>query len=276
MGRRGRKKQRTTREVKRPSLLDIVIPVWDGFEFLAECLKALPAAVGDVPTSVILYDNGSDKETADNFYAGVGGARIIRGKENMGFARGCNLGVKSGFSPLILLLNSDVVMSPGSIEKMVKRMDDPEIGVCGGRLLFANNTPHGPAGHIQHVGLMLTIKAEVVHSFIGWSNDNPRTRRNEERFAVTGACFMTRRNLWNQIGGLYEGYGMGTYEEVDYCCSVSVFLKKKVIVVNEAEGTHYVAASATAHQTGFPLAQNRALFMSRWANNLVQDDWRIL
>lgn len=269
MARRGKKKKKQKRV---STLLDIVIPVWDGFNFLWNCLEALPAAVGDIPTRVIIYDNGSDKQKADEFYASVQGIEVIRAKQNTGFADACNRGVQKGHSPLVLLLNSDATMRPGSIEKMVRRMDFPEVGVCGARLLFSDDSPNGTPGHIQHAGLMMTVRAEVVHCFIDWSDDNSRTRMNDEFFAVTGACLMTRRNLWNQIRGLDLSYGMGTYEEVDYCMAISG-LGKKIVVEHEAVGTHYVGAALTEHQVGFPLAVNRAKFMSKWAEQIIWDEW---
>lgn len=258
------------------ALLDIVIPVYNAFDHLWNCLDALPDAVGDVKAKVVIYDDGSEKEAADEFYANISGAKIIRNRQNRGFPAAVNNAVRQCASPLILILNSDVVMQPGSIAEMVKAMDDPEVGVCGAKLLFPDDTPHGPAGKIQHAGLTVTIKAEVKHAFITWSPDNPRVLRVRDVFAVTGACMMTRRSHWRRLGGFYEGYGRGTWEEVDYQMAISKQLGKKIVVEQNAVGTHFVGASVLENQVGFNIAQNRSLFLSRWGNELVWDQWRIL
>ena len=95
--------------------------------------------------------------------------------------------------------------------------------------------------------------------------------------AVTGACFMTRRTLWNQVGGFSAVYGLGTFEDIEYCFSVRS-LKSKVVFQPEARGYHYVGGSIVqgAGRSGFPLAVNQTIFKGRWAHAMEWDSYRFL
>jgi GT2 family glycosyltransferase len=82
---------------------------------------------------------------------------------------------------------------------------------------------------------------------------------------------MTRRNIWNKVGGFLDAYGLGTYEDCDYCLSVKK-LGLDVIVETKAVGYHYTGASAESNRIAYPMIQNRLLFLQRWQNSLVWDE----
>lgn len=263
------------------TLVDIVIPVFNRFDLLGKCLEALPAAFSKHRYTVTLVDNGSDKVEADAFYASTVMAKIVRGKNNVGFPLACNFGAKQFRSPMIFFLNSDVIMDPGSGDLIVDKMlSDPQNGVIGMKLVFPEDCGDldpavRPAGRIQHIGLSVDIHSNVHHPFISWTETHPRIMRQDDMFAVTGAALLVRRELWNKVGGFYEGYGRGTYEDVDLCCSVRA-LGYNIKVVPQARGIHYVGATAEKYRLPYDLQQNRAIFLSRHRNNLVWWDGIIL
>ena len=82
---------------------------------------------------------------------------------------------------------------------------------------------------------------------------------------------MTRRFIWNKVGGFLEQYGLGTYEDVDYCLGVKQ-LGYNVIVETKAVGYHYTGASLEEAKMQYPLMQNRLLFLQRWQNTFVWDE----
>lgn len=257
------------------TLVDVCIPVHRRFDLLKQCLDALPEAFGNIPYKVIILDNASPKEEADPFYSQYKGMDIIRNRENLGFPASCNKMFNRGVSPLVFFLNSDVILHAGSMLPLVKAMDDPKIGIAGMKLLFPEVTdlPQDgrirPAGKVQHIGLTTTIHADFIHQFLGWSPDNPRVNAVRDVYAVTGAALLTRRVLYKQAGGFYEGYGKGSFEDVDYSLTIRE-MGYNVIVVPEAVGVHHTGATSQAYNMPHPLQQNRLIFMQRWANKL---DW---
>ena len=83
---------------------------------------------------------------------------------------------------------------------------------------------------------------------------------------MTGACFSIRRDLFNKLGGWDRVYGKGTYEDSDLCMKVRQS-GSRVFLDAEAQGYHYVGATAEKRQEPFPLQQNKQIFMSRWQNS---------
>ncbi len=260
-------------------LLDIIIPVCGQFELLERCLDSIPEAVGNFDYNVICVDNNSPKkEEADEFYLQKKGkVFVIRNKENFGFPKACNQGVRRKSSPLIFLLNSDVILEPNAIDILVRELDDPTIGIAGMKLMFpeyADGLNHQirPAGTIQHIGMETDIHGMFIHSYLGWRVDHPKVLAQRDVYAVTGAALMTRRNLWNKIGGFDEIYGRGTYEDIEYCMRVRE-LGYNIIVAPEAKGVHYTGATAERNQLGFPLDNNRMIFLQRWQQKLNWTSW---
>ena len=274
------KKQRTDSIASSPSV-NIVIPVYQRFDLLSECLRAIPDAVGEYDYSVVIVDNGSPPEVANDFYAGIRDPKIkiIHNKENRGFPRACNQGFNHGFAPYVMFLNDDVILKPNSISYMMKEMDaDPKIGISGAKLLFPDTTDlpqtetERPAGKIQHVGLATNIRAEIFHIFIGWSPDNNKVLAVRDVYAVTGAAMLVRRSLFSKAGKFNEIYGQGTYEDVDMCLTIRQ-MGYNIIVVQEAMGIHHTGATALTYNIGFPLNENRMIFMQRWQKNLDWSEW---
>jgi len=263
------------------ALLDIVILVHGRFDLLYKCIQAIPLACGDITYKVILFDNASPKKDADEFYRNITDShiKIVRQSQNYGFPRGCNMAVKHGDAPIILFLNSDVILFPDSIAPLMKDMDDETIGATGMKLLFPPDVKANklrddirPAGTVQHVGMMTNLHGNFVHSFIGWSADNLHVNAVRNVYAVTGAALMTKRKLFQRVGGFDERYGQGTFEDVDYCLKLRELGYNIVVNVN-AVGWHYTGATSETYQIGFPLNENRMLFMQRWASKLGYTEW---
>lgn len=275
-------RKRHSRKAPR-NLLNIVIPVYGRFDLLEKCLESIYNSNTTFDFSISIVDNNSpDQQEADAFYTKHIAEihNIYRSKVNLGFPRGCNLGAKKPFAPLILFLNSDVILDEYALEIMVREMDNPEIGIVGAKLLFpedANNfNPNiRPAGKIQHMGLMFAINGTPRHVFVGWDADHPKTQKTIYPDAVTGAALMIRRDLFSSLGGFFEGYGLGTYEDVELC--VRAWTKGHKVAVNpKAWGWHYTNASASQYNVSFPLQDNGRLFIQRNAKILRWNEWKVL
>ena len=267
--------KKQVRKKREQNLVDICIPVYGQFELLEKCLLSIPEAAGNISYQIYIFDNNSPIEEVGSFYTDLDKSiRVIKNKTNIGFPGSCNRMVAAGRSPLLFLLNSDVILHKDSIDNLVKVMDEPKVGVVGMKLIFPEETdlPHKmgqrPSGKLQHIGLTTNIRAEVQHAFIGWSPDHPRVNAQSEVFAVTGAAMMTRRDIWRRVGGFFEGYGMGTYEEVDFQMVVRE-LGYNILVEPEASGIHYTGATAERYGLGYNLRNNQMLFMQRWGSKIM-------
>ena len=261
--------------------VDIIIPVYGRYDLLEDCLNSIPLAFPDTPYKVYVFDNATpmDHNEKQKFFS-KHAVKVTFSKQNVGFPLACNASAQKGKGKYIFLLNSDVVLDPGSGEVLVRYLAEHEdVGVVGMKLLFPSNVVGEdanirPAGKVQHVGITFDINAKPQHAFVGWSADNPKTMGVIEPDAVTGAALMTRRSLWYKIGGLNRKYGMGSVEDCAYCLSVKK-LGHRIVVPTEAQGTHYTGGSTTK-ETRFPLDFNMQLLYQEWIGEIQWTDGRIL
>lgn len=264
------------------TLVSIIIPVHRRFDLLQKCLDALPEAFDDIDYEVIIVDNASPDDEKALIYSELRNKRhfkIYEWKENRGFPKACNYGAKNATSPLIFFLNSDVIMSPRSGVKTVALLDDPKVGVAGMKLLFPESVEEiklrqdiRPGGKIQHVGISVSIRGDLHHALSGWSADNPKVMRIREVHMVTGAALMTRKVLFTKAGGFFEGYGMGCFEDADYCITLRS-MGYNIVLDPTTYAIHYTGATAEGYQIQYPLNQNKMLFLQRWMGRIDFSDW---
>jgi GT2 family glycosyltransferase len=298
-----RRKARLNSNYNLPKELDIVIPVYGQPDLLRECLNAVEIAGFDVDYQLFLVDDQSpDKAAMDIVYSSRlnGDTKILHNTENKGFPATANRGVALGKSPSVLILNSDVTLKPGSIRAMLNTLwgdqapkgpitpgPDAKVGAVGPKLLFPENgnIPPQYQGTVQHAGLAINAQGRPFHIQKGWNPDNPRLDQSRAMQAVTGACLMTRRDIWETVtrtyrqtgdpsnGAFNEIYGLGTYEDVEYCFAVRGN-GYKVVFEPTAVGYHHVGASVVAHEGGgYPLGRNQSIFMARCGHLLFWDEW---
>lgn len=258
-------------------MVDIIIPVFNRSDLLARCLEYIPGACKENPFSIYVFDNGSTLMGESSNIRSLcekHGGNYLRNGVNLGFPTACNRAFNRGISPLVFFLNDDVFLLDNSIDKLIRAMDEPTIGVAGMRLLFPldSQDPNRPAGKIQHVGISTNIRGDFFHQFVGWSPENPRTFKIKNPYCVTGAALMTRRKLFHQIRGFHEEFGMGTYEDVDYCLTIRS-MGYNIYLEHEAVGFHLTGATAESQQIGYPLGKNRDLLRIHWSNNFAYTEW---
>jgi len=267
--------KRNRHQHEKKALVDICLITAGRFDLLRRCIDSVKAQTFTDYT-VHLFDNGSPIEEKTANLGLFSEFDTKRSQQNTGYPRGMNECARMGTAPLILFLTDDVELFPDTLETLVKRMDDNSIGMCGLKLLFPKDvpSPNGPAGKVQHIGLAMDVKASVQHPLIGWSADNPKTCVSQDVFGVTGATFMIRRKIFNEAGGFFEGYGLGTYEDIDLSLSVRA-LKHRVFIDTDAKAYHRVGATSEKLNVGFPLGMNSMIFRARWGNSglFTWDDW---
>lgn len=264
------------------TLVSIIIPVHRRFDLLAKCLASIPGAFEGVEYDVIIVDNNSPKEEKEVFYSEVKKIpqfRVYERSENMGFPKACNFGASKSNSPLIFFLNSDIILSKGSGTKTVALFDDKNVGVAGMKLVFPETVSDvnlrediRPSNKVQHVGIAVNVRGETLHVLSGWSADSPKVMKIKDVHMVTGAALMIRKPLFIQVGGFFEGYGLGTFEDCDLCLSIRQ-MGYNIAIDTSTYAIHYTGATSETYNLSYPIQQNRFTFMQRWSDKLVQSDW---
>lgn len=264
---------------QKQSLIDVCILTAGRVDLFEKSLEAAIEQSADFDCSYYVFDNGSPREKQAEYlqildkYPQV---EYKRQNDNIGFPGGANRLIKMGTSPLVLFVSDDIVLHEGAVDALVRRMDDRTIALCGMKLLFPadSNDRTRPAGKVQHIGHAINIRSEIIHPLIGWEADNPKTNVSREIVSVTGAAFMVRRKPFLQAGGFFEGYGRGTFEDVDLCF-VLRSMGYKVWIETNAVATHYVGQTAELRKEPFPLEQNKGLLLARHGQEFQWTEWEI-
>jgi GT2 family glycosyltransferase/glycosyltransferase involved in cell wall biosynthesis len=189
--------------------VSIIIPTWNGLHLLRDCLWGLRShTLGSY--EVLVVDNGSSDPTPEALRR-VSGVRLLELGSNLGFARACNAGGAAARSRRLLFLNNDAVPLAGWLAPMLAALDrDPLIAIVGSRLLY----PYGRL--VQHAGIDINAEGDPYHPLKFQPGDDPTVAVDRFVPAVTGACMLVRRDLFERLGGFDTKFENG-YEDVDLC-----------------------------------------------------------
>ena len=262
----------------RPQSLTISVVVLsrDRPDLLAACLTSVESSRGPVQLEWLLVDNGSRLEATAallRHWQQRPGAccHCLEMDEPFHWSRLNNKAAAEARGNLLLFLNNDVEVPPalvaagdgGWLTAMASQAGRPVIGCVGARLLYPPGNP--AAGRIQHAGLLPGLGAGCEHPYrglpaattvhrgrAGWLSDWP---------AVTGACLLVRRALFEAVGG-FESALPVEGNDVDFCLRLGA-LGHRHVVVPEATLWHAEAASRdpVASSTWAPAM---ALLRQRW------------
>lgn len=257
-------------------LLDIAILTAGRSDLFGKCVDAiLPQMKSEYRIQV--YNNGYPSSIYEEIYKKLPeGSVVKRGNQNIGFGNGSNSVIKLGDAPLVLFVTDDIFIQDGAIDNLVRVMDDPTIGISGYKFLFPKDSTDTtrPAGKVQHIGLGISVKGDVLHPLIGWSADNPKCNISRDVQAVTGASFIVRRAVFNKAGGFNPIYGLGYYEDVDLCLTIkSLGFRVRIDTVSRAEHGVGQTFGQVQDKSVIPMQKNHQIFQNRWVGQIVWDDY---
>ena len=198
--------------------VSVLIPTQEHFEDLSLCLESLFDRTTYPDFEVILIENGSFSDRIFRYYEIIQKKwpqlRVVQWDKGFNYAAIVNYGASFASGEYLLTLNNDTeILTPDWIEELLMYAQREDVGAVGARLLY-------PDGTIQHAGLVLGEDRIPIHidRFLDASDPGPGGRLLYARdvLAVTGACVMTRRSLWEQLGGLDETFEVA-FNDADYC-----------------------------------------------------------
>jgi GT2 family glycosyltransferase len=235
------------------SVLSIVIVSFNARADLLNCLQSVETAQPSIPHEIIVVDNDSADGSAEAAER-MSGVRVIRMGRNAGFAAANNAGIKVSRGDLLLLLNSDTIVPPGALDRLVERLLATDTAaIAGPRLVDA-------AGHPElSFGRMISPLNELRQKRRTQEWIEAETAREQFVDWVSGACLLVRRADADAAGLLDERFFLYT-EEVDFCHAVRG-LGRKVVFTPAATITHLRGRS----RASMPEASRKAYRQSQVA-----------
>jgi GT2 family glycosyltransferase len=230
------------------SALSIVIVSFNARADLQACLLSLKKGPPSMDHEIIVADNGSADGSAEAAER-IPGVRVIRMGRNAGFAAANNAGIREGRGDLVLLLNSDTLVPPGALDRLVARLvATGGAAIAGPRLVDAEGRPELSFGRMISPLNELRQKRRTAEWIAA------ETSREQFVDWVSGACLLVRRADAEAAGLLDERFFLYT-EDVDFCHAVRA-LGRRVLFTPAAEITH-LRGRSRASQPGASQAAYR-------------------
>jgi len=206
-----------------PPSLSIVIVSYNARADLERALASIHDAPPSAPHEIVVVDNASTDGSADAARRWPD-VRVIDAGANLGFARANNLGIRGSTGANLLLLNSDTVVPPGAIDRLLEVLErHSDTAVVGPRLVDGEGRTElsfgrmiGPFNELRQK-LLARGHARGIPGLAG--RVERMTRRPQTPDWVSGACLLVRRADALAVGLLDERYFMYT-EDVDFCAAI--------------------------------------------------------
>jgi N-acetylglucosaminyl-diphospho-decaprenol L-rhamnosyltransferase len=238
--------------------LTVIIVNWNVRDLLRRCLLSILAPPHS-NLEIVVVDNASSDGSIDMVRTEFPGVHLVVNNQNRGFTAANNQGLGVSRGRYLLLHNPDTEVVGDALTTMLSYMDaHPDVGVLGPKLLY-------PDGSLQPSRRRFpTFATALLEStvFQEWWPENRTLRRYYMADTaddavqpvdwVVGACLLVRRQAYEQVGGLDEGYFMYS-EELDWCKRLKaagwevVYLPSATIIHHEGKSSEQVIASRHIH-----------------------------
>lgn len=255
-------------------LVSVLIPNKDQKATLKQCLDSIFSKTTYCNYEVIIIENNSQEKETWEYYAELkkrDNVKIVIWESGFNYSAINNFGEKSASGEYLLFLNNDVeVINPHWIEEMLGNCQRKEVGIVGAKLYYPDDT-------IQHAGTIIGIGGIAGHAFLNM----PRSRSGYlhkaslqmDLSAVTAACMMMKRTVFESLGGFEEALTVA-FNDVDLClrCVRAGYL---VVYNPKVELYHYESKSRGSEDSEDKVRrfQQEIEFMrTRWIDLLKQGD----
>lgn len=262
-------------------MISIVIPNKDHAADLKRCITSILEKSTYENYEIVIVENGSETKEIFDYYTSLKEYDNIRvvtyekpeGQNGFNYSAVNNFGVKQTKGDYVLLLNNDTeVITVNWMEELLMYAQREDVGAAGAKLYYGNKT-------IQHAGVVLQLGAHRTagHSHYGQSRENlgymGRLCYAQNVSAVTGACLLVKKSLFEEVGGLDESFAI-SLNDVDFCLK----LREKGLLnvfTPFAELYHYESVSRGLDDSGEKAERyNResAHFREKWKTVLEKGD----
>lgn len=262
-------------------LISIVIPTKDQFKVVRRCVESIFEKTTYPNYEIVLVDTGSTDKKVHAWYADLKkkhpNISVIDWPEQpFSYSRSCNEGANRAKGELLLMLNNDTeVITPNWLELLAGDAQRKEIGAVGCLLFFPDKH------HIQHAGVGVGLGGVAANAFSMMTLEQPMTQTQHlmlntkhNMTAVTAACLMVRKELFQQVGGFDEKFRV-TYNDVDLCLKIydagyqNLYTPHVRLLHHESISVGLPEEIAKRDTTEFKRA--KSLFLQRWGKYVEHD-----
>jgi GT2 family glycosyltransferase len=254
-------------------LVSIIIPNKDQVALLSRCIESL-AKSSYANYEVVIVENGSQLPETHAYYRELTKQphiRIVEWTRPFNYASVNNFAAAQAKGELLLFLNNDTeAINPDWLEAMVKLAVQPGVGAVGAKLYYADDT-------IQHAGIVIGMGGVAGHSHLFYPRQAQgymqRLRITQNVAAVTAACLLMPRSVFQEVGGFDEGFVLA-FNDVDLCLAV-LKAGHRIVWTPDAELYHLESKTRGYEDTAEKQARFKReydLFHLKWSGFLKSGD----
>lgn len=256
-----------------PPMVSVIVPTRDRYDLLRRCVDGLRDGTRYPAIEILIVDNGSQEPRILEYLDEMrrsGDARILDGAGPFNFSRLNNQAVQVARGQVLCFLNNDIEpLGPDWLDEMVGHALRPGVGVVGAKLLY-------PDRRVQHGGIILCGDHVARHLHVGLEDDAHgywgRAAAVQSLAAVTGACMVVRRQVFDSIDGFDEAWPVD-FGDIDFCLRAgaagyrTLWTPHAVLLHHESasRGTFFTQAKEARYEAG------REAMVARWGNALSSD-----
>jgi O-antigen biosynthesis protein len=203
-----------------PPLVSIVIPTRNGHTVLRKCVDSILERTDYRNYEIVIVDNGSDQSESRSYLdqlQKMSNIHLVREDRPFNYSALNNLGARAASGEILALLNNDLeVISPEWLSEMVSLAVQPGVGAVGARLWYPN-------GSMQHAGVILGLGGVAGHGHKFIENCHGycgRAQLIQSLSAVTAACLVVRKTVFEEVGGFDEARLKIDFNDVDFCLRI--------------------------------------------------------
>lgn len=265
----------TTFKIKDDPLVSVIIPNKDHTVDLDNCIRPMLTEGTYKNLEFVIVENNSTEQATWDYYEKIQkefpNVHVVRWEREFNYSAINNFGVQHAKGEYLLFMNNDIeLIAKNFVEEMLGFVQREDVGIAGARLLYEDDT-------IQHAGVVIGFGGIAGHTFIGLhKSENSYFNRAmcaQDYSAVTAACMMSKRSVFDAVGGFTEELAVA-FNDIDYCMKVRK-LGKLVAYAPYAVLHHYESKSRGLEDTPEKVERfNReiATFAKRWPEILRDGD----
>ena len=254
-------------------LVSILIPNKDQKDTLDQCLKSIEARTDYENYEIIIIENNSTEQETFEYYKQIKNPkiRVIEWKDEFNYSAINNFGVRHAKGEYLLFLNNDIeVINSDWLGEMLSNCQREEVGAVGAKLYYPDNT-------VQHAGVIVGIGGVAGSVFVGlkrgYTGYMHRASIQQNLSAVTAACMMVKKSVFEEVGGFEEELKVA-FNDIDFCLKIR---EKGHLIVYEpyVELYHYESKTRGAEDTTEKIRrfQSEIEYMrSHWSSILKNGD----
>lgn len=266
----------TTYSTKDNPLVSILIPNYNHKAILKTCIDSLYNVNTYKNFEIVIVENNSTEKEIFDYYEELkkqhDNIQVVTYKGEFNYSRINNFGMKYTNGDYVLLLNNDTeVISPTALSEMVGCILRPEVGAVGAKLLYEDDT-------VQHAGVVVGFSGYAGHVNHGINKDDYgymlRARVNCNYSAVTAACMMVKKSVFNQVSGFDEQFVVAC-NDVDLC--LKICQEKYLVVYNAFALWHHYESKSRGYDDAsqekmWRFNKEVEKFQTKWKDVLVHGD----